>query len=320
MGKKTKIWLVIAAVLVLVGGVVFGGAMAALNWDFAKLSTNKYETNHHEVNNAFTAITINTDTADILFVPAEDGRSSVVCYELENANHSVTVKDDTLVVEITDTKKWYEHIGINFATPKITVSIPQGEYGVLSVKGSTGDVEIPEDFLFHSMNISESTGHVSSRATVIDAVRIKTTTGSIRLENISAEMLDLTASTGGVTVSNVVCAGDANIRVSTGKTHLTNLQCRNLASDGDTGDVSLEKVIAAEKISIERNTGDVKFDSCDGAEIYVETDTGDVTGSLLTDKVFIAETDTGKVNVPKTMSGGKCRLKTDTGNIKITID
>ena len=43
-------------------------------------------------------------------------------------------------------------------------------------------------------------------------------------------------------------------------------------------------------------------------------------GSLLSDKVFITETDTGNVNIPKTTDGGKCEIKTDTGDIKIKIN
>ena len=78
-------------------------------------------------------------------------------------------------------------------------------------------------------------------------------------------------------------------------------------------------VIAVGMISVERSTGDVKLDSCDAGEISVTTDTGDVTGSLLTDKVFITQTDTGRVNVPETTSGGKCRIFTDTGDIQIEI-
>ena len=61
------------------------------------------------------------------------------------------------------------------------------------------------------------------------------------------------------------------------------------------------------------------FDSSDAAEIFVKTSTGDVSGSLLTEKVFITDTSTGKVSVPKTTTGGKCELITSTGDIKIEI-
>lgn len=319
MSKITKIWLIIAASLVLIGCIVFGGAMTMLKWDFTKLSTVKYETNNYEITEKFKNISIVTDTADILFMPFENQKASVVCHEQKNMKHSVTVKDGTLVIEVVDTRKWYEHIGINFGTPKITVYIPQVEYGALFVKSSTGNVEIPKEFKFENIDISESTGNVTNYASASENIIIKTSTGNIRVENVSANTLDLSVSTGGVTVSNVTCEGDVKIKVSTGKTNLTNIECKNIVSNGNTGAISLKNVIAAENFLIERSTGDVKFDGCDAAEIFVETDTGDVRGSLLADKTFIVQTDTGNVDVPKTATGGKCEITTSTGDINIRI-
>ena len=50
------------------------------------------------------------------------------------------------------------------------------------------------------------------------------------------------------------------------------------------------------------------------------TCTGDVKGKLLTDKVFITETGTGHVDVPKTVTGGRCEVTTNTGDIELEID
>ncbi len=319
MRTKTKVWLVIAVSLVLIGCFVFGGVMSMLKWDFTKISTVKYERNGYEINENYKDIFVKTDTADIVFVPSENQITSVSCYEQKNVKHSVTVKDSTLVIEAVDTRKWYEYIGINFGTPKITVSIPQGEYGMLSVKSSTGDVKIPKDFKFASIDISESTGNVTNCASASEMIKIKTSTGDIFVENTAVGSLDLSVSTGNVTVSSVSCEGDVKVLVSTGKAKLNNIACKSFISSGSTGDVSLNNVIAAEKFSIKRSTGDVKFNSCDANEIYVKTDTGDVSGSLLSNKVFFTNTDTGDVEIPKTMDGGKCEIITDTGDIKITV-
>ncbi len=319
MSKVTKIWLIIATSLVLIGCILFGGLMTMLKWDFTKLSTVKYETHNYEIAENFNAISIITDTADVVFVPSENQKTSVVCHELKNAKHSVAVQNGKLVIEIVATRKWYAYIGINFGTPKITVYIPQGEYGALFLKSGTGNVEIPKEFHFENIDISESTGNVTNYASASENIIIKTSTGDIRVENISAGALDLSVSTGGITVCNVTTKGDVNIKISTGKTNLTNIECKNVVSSGNTGAISLKNVIAAEKFSIERSTGDVKLDVCDAAEISVETDTGDVRGSLLTDKIFIVQTDTGNVDVPKTVTGGKCEITTSTGNISISI-
>ena len=319
MRKKTKIWLVIATALIVVGCVIFGGVMTMLQWDFTKLSTVKYETNDYEIDENYKNISIVTDTADIVFMPSQNSKSSIVCHEQKNVKHSVTVKDDTLVIAVVDTRKWYEYIGINIGTPKITVYLPNAEYEKLFIKESTGNVEIPNNFRFESMDISTSTGDVKNDASASESIKIKTSTGNIRVENISAEALDLSVSTGEITVCDVTCQGDVKIHVSTGKTKLTDIACKNLTSSGNTGDISLKNVIATEKFSLERSTGDVKFDGCDAAEISVKTDTGDVTGTLLSEKVFLAETDTGRVEVPKTATGGRCEITTDTGDIRIKI-
>lgn len=319
MSKSTKIWLIIATSLILVGCIIFGCVMAMLKWDFTKLSTNKYETNSYEINDDYKNISVVTNTADISFVPSENSKCSVVCYEQKNVKHSVTVKDDTLVIEVVDTKKWYEHISINFGTPKITVYIPQGEYGALSVKSNTGDVEIPENFKFESIDISVSTGDAKNYASASEVIKIKTSTGAVRVENVSAGTLDLSVSTGKVIAQSITCEGEIKIKVSTGDTKLTDARCKRVISNGSTGDISLKNVIAAEQFFIERSTGDVKFDGSDAAEIFVKTDTGRVNGSLLSDKVFITKTDTGSIDVPKTTTGGKCEINTDTGDIKITI-
>ena len=114
-------------------------------------------------------------------------------------------------------------------------------------------------------------------------------------------------------------SGDITISVSTGQSTLSDVTCKNLTTDGSTGEVFLKNVIASQAFSIDRSTGDVAFDRCDAAEILVKTSTGDVTGSLLSEKVFITDTSTGDIRVPPTTTGGKCTIKTGTGDIRIDI-
>lgn len=314
-----KIWFVIAASLVIVGLIMFAVVMTANNWDFAKLGTGKYETNTYGITEEFHSISIKTDTADILFIATDDETCKVVCYDQENIKYSVNVQDGKLVIDTADDREWYEYIGMNFNTAEVTVYLPANEYTSLYIKESTGDIEIPKEFKFADVDISVSTGDVKFYASALELIKIKASTGSIRVENISAGALDLSVSTGKVTVSDLDCTRDVNIKVSTGKSNLTDIRCRNLTSRGDTGDISLKNVIVTEKLSIKRSTGDVRFDRSDAAEIFVQTDTGEVTGSLLSDKIFIARSDTGRVNVPKTVTGGKCEITTDTGDIRITV-
>ena len=262
MSKITKIWIIIAIFLILLGNIMFCGVMNKLKWDFTKLSTAFFEINEYEISEKFKDINIMTNTANIELVPSSNSKSLVVCHEQRNVNHSVKVENNSLIVEIKDTRRWYEHIGILVKTPQITIYLPENEYGELSINTTTGKVD----------------------------------------------------------VVNVNSQSDIKINVSTGKTNITDTRCKNMITSGKTGSIFLENVIASEKFSIRRSTGDVNFKDCDANDIFVNTSTGSVKGNLLTDKTFFVQSDTGSIDVPKTMSSEKCEINTSTGNINFTID
>jgi DUF4097 and DUF4098 domain-containing protein YvlB len=288
--KKSIIWIFITIFLLFIIGIIL----------YSLSITGILETKEYEINDKFSDIEIITDTADIEFILSENLNTSVVCTEQKNINHSVRVKDNTLLIKVDDNRKWYEYININFGKTKITIYLPKNEYGELFIESDTGNINIPNNFKFNSIDIIEDTGNVKNYASVNDNIKIKTSTGNIHIENINANIIDLSASTG-------------NIKI-------VNAKCVNLFSNSDTGNVSLENVIASEKITIETDTGDVKFVASDASDIFVKTDTGNVTGSLLTDKVIFAESDTGNIDVPKIIADEKCEITTDTGDIKITIE
>ena len=314
-----KKWLITAGVLVIVGCIVFAGAMTAQQWDFDGLSTGKYETNHHAVSKSFQNITVVADTADIAFLPSADGKTSVTCFEDEKDTHTVSVENDTLLIELVETRQWYEYIGFYFETPKITVYLPKSEYGKLSIAGRTGKVNIPGDFTFESMSVSQTTGDVTSYASAEREIAISTNTGNIRVEGITADTMRLCVTTGKVSVANATCHRGVQVDVTTGKAELTDLWCQTLVSGGNTGDILLKAVVVAEDLTITRTTGDVTFDGADATEIFVGTETGNVTGSLLSPKIFATATETGRVALPGTTTGGTCQITTSTGDIKISI-
>jgi DUF4097 and DUF4098 domain-containing protein YvlB len=197
--------------------------------------------------------------------------------------------------------------------------MPSGEYGELSVKSTTGDIEIAKDFKFCGIDLSVTTGDVKSLAFSAGNVKIKTVTGDVCIEKAEARDIDIFVTTGRISLSEIHCE-DLNFNVVTGRSALDEVICKNLSSGGTTGDVVLKDVIVGEKLCVERTTGDVRFEGCDAAEIYVKATTGSVTGSLLTEKVFIVSTSTGRKEFPATRGGGKCEITTSTGDVIITLD
>ena len=281
MSKNTKKWLFIATSFIIIGCIIFGGVMMILNFDFRKLSTVKYEENKYIIGDEFRNINIDTNTADIKIEPSYEEECKIVCYEEEKVKHTVKVVNDTLQISVSDQRKWYDHIGVSVDNTKITVYLPK-------------------NFVFENISI-------------------KASTADIKAENLNVGRIELSVSTGDITLNSINCENEVDVSVSTGKTKLTDVFCNSLFSSGSTGDISLDNVIANREISINRSTGDVKLNRCDASALLIKTDTGDVNGSLLSDKVFITQSDTGRIDVPKTVTGGKCEITTDTGDIKIIV-
>lgn len=314
MKSITKIWLVIASVLIVAGLVVFSVG-ASLNGGF---EMNKYLTKTYDNLSDFNDIYINASTADINFLKSTDGKAKVVCYEEEKQPHIVQVKGGILSIEVQNNKKWYDYITFGFRAPNITVYLPSNDYGALSVKNSTGAININKDFTFSTIEVSGSTGDVNCYASAND-IKIHLSTGDIDVEGITAKNLDLKVSTGEIEVENASVENDIKIKFSTDDTSLEKVTANNLTINGGTGDIDLSNVVISSKMNITASTGDVHFLKCDASEIKVKVSTGNVKGSLLSSKIFMVDTDTGKKLVPKTTEGGLCEITTSTGDIIITI-
>ncbi len=303
MKNKIKLWKILILLVLLLG---LTGCAAAL------------ETNTYEVTDSFADINIQTDTADVVFVPTdEDFR--VVCYDKKNVKHTVEVVEGRLEIKVVDNRAFYQKI-FNFADDKIMIYMPEAEYGSLVIKSDTADVEIPKNFKFGNANVSTDTGEIEIDGITCDSLAVDTDTGDVSLENItSLGEIRASTDTGNAGLENCQAA-EISVTTDTGKVDLNKISCENLNAKTATGNIIMRNAIASGKFYVLSDTGDVKFDACDAAEIFVETDTGDVRGSFISDKIIFAETKTGDVDVPKLTSGGRCEITTDTGDIKITIN
>lgn len=280
MNTKTKVWLILAAFLIIVGVSIFGGVMINLDWDFSKLSTTQLVENTYEITSDFTDINVATDAADVWFYHTEDEEVSVVCYTDEKLVPEVAVVNGVLTITVKDTRAWHEKIGINFESAKVAVYLPKGEYGKLFLKSITGDAVISGGLTFESIDVSVRTGNAFCWADAKKSVCINVTTGEIRLGGESAQSVELKAT---------------------------------------TGDISLWNIVVTDELSVTGTTGNVYIEACDAGSIDVKIITGDVECSFLTPKAVSAETTTGKVSVPDPTDGGSCKIVTVTGDIKVVI-
>ncbi len=316
MGKT----MIIVAISLIVIGALFGaGALAAMGFDFSNFSTVAHETNNYDVTQSFSSIEITDTTSKITFEQSPVEICTVVCSEAANRKHSVTVENGTLRITKEDTSKWYENIAFNIGEETVTVYLPDKKYEHLSVTVSTGDVTIPKDFEFRSIRIEGSTSDVVCDADAWESTEVYVSTGDIMVNEVHTGKLYMNASTGKITVKGAKIDEGLRVYTSTGRITLTEVNAGDTSLTTDTGRVSMSQLTVWGELHIETDTGDVKFESSDAEKLFVKTDTGDVKGTLRSDKVFVTQTATGKIRVPKSTTGGICEITTGTGDIEIEI-
>ena len=177
MSKAVKMWLTAAAALVVLGVILFAGAMIASGGNLNEIGTVTYTTNTYEVDGDFKNISIDVKTTKIEFATADNGRCKIVCFEDEKVRHSASVQNGTLSIATVDTRKWYEHISLSFDQPKMTVYLPHDEYDSLMIITDTGDIAIPKDFSFDMLIIDGDTSDVDCFASASHGIDIELSTG-----------------------------------------------------------------------------------------------------------------------------------------------
>ena len=313
MKKGSVIALIVAAVLILTGGVilVLGLSFAGSAEDPVTMLTE----NEVSITENFDSILIDTEDCNVdivLFEGAADPH--VVLKKRDRTSHSVLVEDGTLKIRMMDNRTWKDFIGVNWESMEMTVYLPKAEYASLRITTATGHIRIPEGFSAREMALRSDTGKISCVGVSGDVLDCMTSTGDISVQNSVPNLTKLQSSTGDLKVS-VVAGDEIHLKTSTGEVDTQNVNAGVFTCSSNTGEVELEGVLAEEYLQIRTTTGEVYIENCDAGKVDIETDTGDVSGSFLTPKWFSAHSDTGNVKVPHSRDGGECRIESDTGDI-----
>ena len=310
-----KPWMIVAICLIVAGVILCIIGLYSINFDFSNMNTSKTVSNTHNVTEEFNTIDVNTIECNISIVPGD--HCQVVTQEREKQPITVDVSDGTLTIRQNDQRKWYDHIGIFWTEQKVTLYLPQAEYNKLSVNTTTGIIRIGEEYTFTDVSLTTTTGKIRCSNNVTGTYVVSATTGDISLEKADPENLSVSCTTGKINLSNMSVTNGLNAATTTGDMTLSNCTAGTINAEGTTGKLTFTDTVAAGQLKAETSTGDIMLTNCDAATLDLESSTGAITATLLTEKVVFAESGTGKINVPKSTTGGACTIETSTGNITV---
>ncbi|MCD7847668.1 MAG: DUF4097 domain-containing protein [Oscillospiraceae bacterium] len=215
MMSRTKKWIIAAAILVAVGGVIFLGALVSVGFDASRLETWFFHTNTYEFSDDFENISINTEVAGVTLLPSDDDVCKVICYEDDTFSHTVKVENGTLSIESVNTRKWYNNIGISIDDPTVTVYLPEDTYASVSVTVATGAITL-ENVICDSLDATVTTGNISLEGCDAGEMKLKARIGNIKGTVLSDKIFVATADLGNVSVPGTTSGGFCRATVEIG--------------------------------------------------------------------------------------------------------
>lgn len=257
MKRVTKVWLIIAAVFTVTGGLLFSGIMTALGWNFEDLSTVETQAKRYEITEEFSNILIDTSVSDLEILPSKNGNCEVICTDSRKLSHAVEVKDGCLNITLTDSRKWHERIAITpLGLTDVTLYLPDRLYENITVKVTVGDV--------------------SAEMLSVKTLDVTVSTGDIVLNDISCNKLLTFGSTGDLTLKRVVASESFNLNRSTGNIKFDSCDAPAITAKTSTGNLT-GSLLSGKIFKAKTSTGSVKVPANGkGGSCELKTSTGDI--------------------------------------------
>ncbi len=186
MKKPLKISLLFSACCVGTGIVVGFIGYAMNNFSFDLPGELRFHKVSSDVSNDFDKIHIYDVNNSVELLPSEDGKCYIECYDSKKVSHDINVENDVLTIDLVDSRQWYEMLSFSeLEKNKLTVYIPQKEYGEISIKTVNGSISADEDLKLNNLYAESTNGSLSLDAQLNGNIDLRTVNGDIESKGIN---------------------------------------------------------------------------------------------------------------------------------------
>lgn len=193
--------------------------------------------------------------------------------------------------------------------PKITsrhiktlyIAIPDGISFDFEIKTHTGDVSFEMDQVetFGDMLLDSNTGNILLKNLSLNELDISLSTGDVSLVNVNTDFnLSAESNTGNINLSNVT-ASHVALDSNTGKINIDGLVATSLIADCNTGSISIDETTISGTVTLDSSTGSIDIQSTTASQFDISSSTGDVSVMVSSLDIyrFDLKTDVGVVKV-----------------------
>lgn len=296
--------LIAAIILILLGGIVFVGALAAADFDIDRFSTSAtYEKKSKTYTYTGQSIFVDDSDGYIRVVKSEDADIHIEYYESEKDTYRISDDGDIRFVK-KSVHKWFDFFG----------------YRNIPVVGMT--VALPENY-DADLSLSTSNGKVSADNVTAVEIRLATSNGGLELSGLTCDSLFARTSNGEVEAFALRVAGKAELKTSNGGVNINDIVSAEVIAGSSNGSIDARDV-EAPKVTLKTSNNGINVQNIKATrEIVLKSSNGSIRGNIagsMADYNITSETSNGRNNLPSDAHLGDIRLNVDTSNGNIDID
>lgn len=303
--------LLFAAILVLLGVVLVVTALAMTDFDLQNLSVSGFEERSYETSARLTEIEIDIKNVPVRVEPSRDSSIHLAYYESDRVSYTINELDNgKLRVTSTDKTKWYDHyfniVNVDFFYNVFTVTIPESYEGEIRIKTSNGSINI-EDLRLKDLKLTSSNGSITAEKLAVDGeINLNTSNSKIRVSDVSA-------------------GGDIICETSNSPVSIKRAAAENISVKTSSGSIDINGVAASRELNLKTSNGKISFERVNvGSALVCKTSNSSVEGVIdgkITDYTISAETSNASSTLPSHMRGGDkiLDIKTSNGSISVSF-
>lgn len=228
--------------------------------------------------------------------------------DLENIEYSVNQDGNQITIMYT-----IDHISTNHIdTVDFIITVPdetsvdiETGFGEVSVSNIIGDAMIKNDFGdvtidniegALSVNSQSGTMEISAVTAGVQDIEVDSGFGQVTLEQISGRHINITSSSGNITLNNVRATGDLNTNSEFGDTSYENGSSASLGIETKSGKVSITKVNVRNELKIASDFGEIELVQAMAGSYDLHTNSGSIEIDGAQNRLK-ADTDFGGIDI-----------------------
>lgn len=225
-------------------------------------------------------ISVDTSSIDVHFIPENRGniRVHLTGYTTSGEPELTAEQDGDTLHVYTRNNNQVISIGFNISNLKLDIYLPADYSKEIKIRTSSGEIKIGK-LNVENFIYDASSGNLTGEDFASKNSRIETSSGEVRLTGFGGN-LELKTSSGDASIEYALESTNANITTSSGEIKLLNFT-GDLDSIAHSGDIKVDYTVFNNKVSMKSSSGEVELTLPIDAQFDIKANTS--SGGIKTD-------------------------------------